>query len=320
MQMKNYTLFCGSLLLFLCHWQGNAQQEATYTLYRYHMNILNPAVTGTQGAPYLNMSLRSQWVGVEDAPETQAISVGLPHKNNKRLGTGFTVVNDKSFVENNTQFFLDFSYHLPLAKERSLFLGLKAGGTTNRLTAASLKTYGSSSADPLFFDNSSFIPNVGVGVYYHSPNYFLSVSMPRLLNTERYDRDNGQLTQATDRPHVYVTTGFTAELDSSWTFNPSVLLGAVAAAPIDFLMDARFTYKENWDIGVHYTNSGGIGGTTAFRLPNGMQFGYAYVTGFQDQVSHFSKGTHELFLKIKLGNGPAEAPEELPEENESNEE
>ena len=318
--MKNTRLFYGTLLLFFCLWQGNAQQEATYTLYRYHMNILNPAVTGTQGAPYLNMSLRSQWAGVEDAPETQAISVGLPHKNNKRLGTGFTVVNDKSFVENHTQFFLDFSYRLPLAQDRTLFLGLKAGGTSNRLTAASLKAYGTPTADPLLYDDSSFIPNVGVGLYYHSSKYFLSLSVPRLLSTERFSGGNGQLTHATDRPHIFVSTGYAFTLNSSWAFNPSILMGAVAGAPVDFLMDARFTFKENWDIGAHYTNSGGIGGTTAFRLPNGMQFGYAYVTGFQDQVSYFSKGTHELFLKIKLGNGPAEAPEELPEENESNEE
>ncbi len=89
-----------------------AQQEVNYTLYRYHLNLINPATTGTQGASFLNTSLRTQWVGIEDAPETQAISIGRPHANN-RLGTGFSVINDRTFVENQTQLFFDFPIVYP---------------------------------------------------------------------------------------------------------------------------------------------------------------------------------------------------------------
>jgi len=63
-------------------------------------------------------------------------------------------------------------------------------------------------------------------------------------------------------------------------------------------------YKATWDIGLQYTRGGGLGGATFFRLNSGTKVGYAYVTSAIDQVSRFSKGTHELVVKFKLGNFP----------------
>ena len=113
-------------LCLLCTTSVLAQQEVNYNMYRYHLNLINPAVTGTQGAAYANFSLRTQWVGIADAPETQAFSAGTPNKR-QRLGTGFSMINDKTFVENQTQLFADFSYRLPLDDERDLYLGPTLG-------------------------------------------------------------------------------------------------------------------------------------------------------------------------------------------------
>ena len=65
--MRTFTLtfwlvFCG-VGATVC-----AQQEVNYALYRYHLNLINPAAAGTQGAPFLNLGIRNQWLGVEDAP------------------------------------------------------------------------------------------------------------------------------------------------------------------------------------------------------------------------------------------------------------
>ena len=190
------------LLCLLCTTSVLAQQEVNYNMYRYHLNLINPAVTGTQGAAYANFSLRTQWVGIADAPETQAFSAGTPNKR-QRLGTGFSVINDKTFVENQTQLFADFSYRLPLDDERDLYLGLKAGGTSIRLHADRLQTYGSTLPDQFLTSQSSFVPNIGVGLYYKSPTYFVSLSIPRLLSTERFRYDDGQVSRATDRPHFW---------------------------------------------------------------------------------------------------------------------
>lgn len=291
------------LLLMLFHSMGWAQQEVNYNLYQYHLNLINPATTGTQGAPFLNMSLRTQWVGLKDAPETQAISYGNPHSNN-RLGTGFSIINDRTFIENQTQLFVDFSYRLQLDNnEQNLFLGLKAGGTSIRLKAQNLETHGSSVEDPLLHDTTSFIPNIGVGVFYKVDRFFLSVSIPRLLQTERYRRENEQATFATDRPHLFISSGYRIPLTSNWDFKPAVLFSYVDAAPIDLLMDASFSYQKKSDFGIQYSLSGGVGGIASLKVSEGFQVGYAYVTSTLDQINRFSYGTHEIVLKIRLNDG-----------------
>lgn len=284
-----------------------AQQEVNYSLYRYHLNLFNPAATGTQGGTYLNMSLRTQWVGVKDAPETQAISMGTPNKRN-RLGTGFSIINDKTFIERQTQLFFDFSYRLPLGEEtENLYLGLKAGGTSIRLFTDRLSNIQQN--DPYLQGNIGFVPNIGVGLYYKTPNFYLSASIPRLLNTERFSNDDGQVSRATDRPHLFASMGFFLPLSQDWDLIPAGMLSYVEAAPVDYVFDLGFSFRQRFDFGAQYTYSGGFGATTSFHLGDGIQFGYAYINSSGDQVNRYSGGTHELVLKFKLGeqNGEREA-------------
>ena len=126
-QMKNfYKTQLLALLLCMACWKATAQQDAFFSLYRHHLNIINPAAAGTQEGNYLNMSLRSQWLGIDGAPETQAISYGMP-TNGNRVGIGFSLINDQTFIEKQTQFYANFSYRLPLSDHLDLFLGLCAG-------------------------------------------------------------------------------------------------------------------------------------------------------------------------------------------------
>lgn len=110
-----------------------SQQDPHVSLYRYHMNMINPAVSGIKNAPFLNMSFRSQWQGFEGAPETQIISFGTPTKG-ERVGLGLNVIHDKTFVEEQTLIFGSFSYRLPLNEELDLFLGIQAGTNGYRST------------------------------------------------------------------------------------------------------------------------------------------------------------------------------------------
>lgn len=284
-----------------------AQQEVNYTLYRYHMNLINPAMTGTQGAPYANIGLRNQWVGVNDAPRSLSLSYSTPHSN-ERLGLGFSIISDKTFVEQQTQLFADFSYRLPLGGEKAIYLGLKAGGTGFRLQAADLSVYSTTLADPNLLNTSSFVPNVGVGAVYYTPQFYLSLSIPRLLSTERFRAENGQQTRPTDRPHFYAATGLRFSLSEQLEFTPAALWSIVPAAPSQFVIDASLCYDKTVDLGVQYIQSGGLGGTLNIDIKNAAQIGYAYTTQWGKQESYFARGTHELLLRIRLGHRLQEIP------------
>lgn len=301
--MKHFYPFLFILLFFFAGMSVQAQQEVNYTLYRYHMNLINPASAGTQGAPYANIGIRNQWLGIDDAPRSFSLSYSSPHKN-ERVGLGFSVISDKTFVEQQTQLFADFSYRLPLGDEKNIFLGLKAGGTSFRLQAADLLTLQSSLSDPNLLNTSSFVPNIGVGVVYHSPGFFVALSIPRLLSTERFREENGQETRPTDRPHFYAATGLRFQLVDRFEFTPSVLYSYVNAAPSQFVVDATFSYDKKFDFGAQYTQRGGIGATMNLNIADDFQLGYAYTTQLGNRENYFSRGTHELLLRIRLGRAP----------------
>lgn len=292
------------MVFFLLHGtELLAQQEVNYTLYRYHMNLINPASAGTQGAPYANIGIRNQWLGIDDAPRSFSLSYSSPHKN-ERVGLGFSVISDKTFVEQQTQLFADFSYRLPMGDQKNVFLGLKAGGTSFRLQAADLVTLQSNLGDPNLINTSSFVPNIGVGAVYHSPGFYLALSIPRLLSTERFREENGQETRPTDRPHFYAATGVRFEVVDRFEFAPSILYSYVNAAPSQFVIDATFSYDKKFDFGAQYTQRGGIGATMNLNIADDFQLGYAYTTQLGNQENFFSRGTHELLLRIRLGRAP----------------
>ena len=88
-----------ALFLGLSMW-ASAQQDPNYTFYRYNMNIYNPAFVGSSEAAEFSLGIRSQWAGIEGAPESQSAIFGMPV--GKNIGLGASILNDKTFSEQQT--------------------------------------------------------------------------------------------------------------------------------------------------------------------------------------------------------------------------
>ena len=95
------------LLLFVLPLFGYGQQESYYSLYRYNMNVINPAFAGADASNMLSFTSRSQWASVQDAPRTLAFAYSSARENN--VGLGLSLVSDKVFVEQQTFAYIDFS-------------------------------------------------------------------------------------------------------------------------------------------------------------------------------------------------------------------
>ena len=76
-----------------------SQQQSYLTLYRYQMNIINPAYAGSRETLSVIGLHRSQWVGLEGGPQTQTLSIHAPLRNEK-VGLGLSVINDELGFEN----------------------------------------------------------------------------------------------------------------------------------------------------------------------------------------------------------------------------
>src|SRR5690606_20033919 len=154
-----------------------AQQEPQYTQYMYNTLTVNPGYTGSVG--YLDAVLqhRSQWVGIDGAPVTQAFSVHSPVYN-KRMGLGLSVVNDRLGPSN--EFYADgnFSYTIPVNYNANIAFGLKAGVRVLNIDWSKGRYY--QEGDPLLNTNinNKFSPAIGAGVYYYTDSWYAGVSVP----------------------------------------------------------------------------------------------------------------------------------------------
>ncbi|WP_435264314.1 type IX secretion system membrane protein PorP/SprF [Tenacibaculum sp. nBUS_03] len=51
-----------------------SQQDPQYTQYMFNTMSVNPAYVGSKGHTMINVLARTQWVGIDGAPDTQTLS------------------------------------------------------------------------------------------------------------------------------------------------------------------------------------------------------------------------------------------------------
>ena len=292
--MKNSIIISAFLLLIMSS-QIQAQQDPYYMLYKYNMNIVNPAYAGSSNFSELSTGFRMQWVGVEDAPKTQFLSYSAPLKRN--LGIGLSVVNDEVFVLKETDITLDLSYHIKLNEDYLLYFGLKGGGSfiTIDLTRANVQN------DPLFTENQSFFnPTMGAGLYLKNEKFYLTLSTPNFLSGERYEKEGNVPVAATDELHLYVGGGYNLELTEKITFMPSIMMRYIDGVENAYDLAGTFDFNQKVQAGINVRLNEAIAIFAMTKVIDQMQFGVAYEKSTEQSRDFTGTGTFEALLRFRF--------------------
>lgn len=283
------------LILVLFSGKLFSQQESFYSLYQYNMQVINPAYAGAEGNETFTLLNRSQWASIENAPKTTAFTYSSARK--RSVGLGISVVSDNVFVEQQTFAYVDFSYKLKMTEASSLYLGLKAGGNFYKSDPMGLMGY-SSANDPAQRVLNQFNPNIGAGAYYQSEKYWVSFSIPRLFNS---NRDSDLVVTAKDRVHTYLGAGMLYPLNDTFSIKPSFMYRKVKGLPGSFDLTGFIAYQNYFELGMSYRSNASTSILAVFNPLNGLKIGYAYETPSEQTLSGISLKTHEIILKINLG-------------------
>jgi type IX secretion system PorP/SprF family membrane protein len=292
--MKKVLLF---ILLF--PWAISAQQDAYLSLYQFNMSLINPAYAGAEGMHVISLNSRNQWSNAEDSPKTTALSYSVA--GGKNVGLGISIVSDQIFIEKQTNITADFSYRLTLANDAALFLGIKAGGNSYSSDPTELRSY-SAALDPAKKPLSRFNPNLGVGFYYQSSNYWFSGAMPRLFNAKRNGGDIE--VQSRDRIHTYLAAGAIFTLNDKFTLKPSLMyrntkgIGAVTDVGING------GYGGIFELGLSVRTGSIFSVQALVNINENFSLGYAYDTYGADQLSGLNLKAHEIAVRFKFGAKP----------------
>lgn len=275
-----------------------AQQDSQYTQYMYNTVSVNPAYAGSRGVTSLFLLHRNQWVGIDGAPVTNVFTINKPISVTK-LGYGISLVNDRIGVSDNATFSADVSYFIATSAKAKLSFGLKTSLNWlsvdySRLTIRDPNDVVLSQQNEI---DKQFSPNVGLGVYWHSPKNYIGISVPNFLETKRYD-DNISST-AKDKMHFYIIAGSVFDLNPDWEFKPALLTKLVQGAPLQVDFSANFLFNQKFTIGASYRWEAAITGLVGFQVNDSWQIGYAY-DAETSQLYNYNSGSHELFLRFEL--------------------
>lgn len=274
-----------------------AQQESMITFYKDHLNLVNPAFVGTEEGTIFQSTIRQQWTGIKDAPSTQAISFMTPL--GKKLALGLSFVHDKVFIEKQSFVTLDLSYNVTLTDELDLYMGIKAGGNNYEVNTTGLETY-NIVGDPSLVPISRFNPNVGVGFYLKHDKFYVSLSTPKMLNTERAKNQDGYATVTTDRVHYYFSGGYNFDVSENVELVPSVMVRYVNGAPFSTDFTATTIINEGFHLGATYRTDKSLAGLAKIKISKKFMLGYAYEYSLRKELLGRANGSNEFYLKFSF--------------------
>jgi len=304
MNIRNKVLILLGGLLLVC---GSvvAQQDAQYTQYMFNTMSVNPAYAGSRGQLSIGALYRSQWVGLDGAPKTQTLNIQSPIRNSK-LGYGVSIVNDEigNGVVQETYFDAVVSYTIDVSAEGKLSFGLKAGGNLLNLDFNKLRNF---DAEPVNSDNieNKFSPNIGVGLYYHSSQFYAGLSAPNLLQTEHFDNSQQAAGSVNflskERINFYFITGYVFDLNGNLKFKPALLTKVVGGAPLQIDMSANFMFNDKFTFGAAYRWDAAVSAMVGFQISDQFMIGLAYDRETTDLGgTQFNDGSFEVLLRYEL--------------------
>ena len=236
---------------------------------------------------------RKQWDGIEGAPSTAAFSAHAPFTGGRNaMGVIFT--GDEIGKVKTSTIDLMYAYHINVGQSSKLSLGLQG-----RIEQAKIRW---TDADPLDLidvaipntNESSFAPNFGVGAYYYASNYFIGLSVPRLLKNALF-LDRSEKVEKEVFMTYYLNAGTIAKLTPKLKLMPSFLVSYNANAPVDIDLNANFLIMDKIIAGLSYRLADSVDGLIGFQFSNGMRLGMS-MDFTTSELEKFTNGSFEIMM------------------------
>jgi type IX secretion system PorP/SprF family membrane protein len=273
---------------------SHAQQDAQFTQYMYNTINVNPAYAGSRGALSIFALHRTQWVGLDGAPVTNAVSINTP-LNGSNLGLGVSVINDRIGPTDENTISADLSYTIPTSETYKLSFGLK--GTANLFDLDSSLLTPEEAGDPTLQNYSKFSPNIGAGLYLHSDKAYVGFSVPNFIETNRFSDNDVKIFK--EKVNYYLIGGYVFDITSNVKFKPAFISKVVEGSPLQIDVSGNFMFNNKFVVGAAYRWSAALSAMVGFQVSDALFIGY----GFDNETTNlknYNSGSHEIFLRYEI--------------------
>jgi type IX secretion system PorP/SprF family membrane protein len=295
MRGRKHILLFFLLLLTL---QTMGQLDPIFTQYMFNTQAINPAYAGMwQKVGFLAL-VRKQFAGINNSPSTQMISFHTPMQD-ETVGIGLNIINDRYAREERLSVFGDYAFEVLVNPITYLRFGLKFGfmNYQNPLTKYQLID---DQLDPAFQEDIDlqFLPNFGVGAFLYSDNYYVSLSLPKLIENSFATNRNNYSSLAEVR-HLYLSAGYVFNLGTYAKFKPTVMFRGTYGAPLQFDLSANFLLNEKLWLGGMLRTRDAACFVLQWIFDNNIRIGYAMDVTFREIFKH-QGGTYEFTLSYDV--------------------
>ena len=318
MKMKKIIRY--TFLLVIMHTYGQELNLPVFTQYLSDNDFsLSPTYAGIGDYIKVRANGLTQWVGIKDAPDNQALYADF--RIFDRSGVGLTMFNDKNGNTIQKGFKISFAHHLILnyPTKQYLSFGLSYNINTFRIDINNFNpNFETPIIDPFVTDDRSITNhNFDVGALYRYGGYYFSFNASNIL-AKKTDEFTGIEPNQLLNYQVYTGLVIKSKKNKKVEFEPSLyyqLFGSDLRSSTDLNFKFR-KYNRDGDyyfIGASYRflndqflkplNIGPMAGITKSKF----YFGYSYQLTMND-LSSFNTGTHSITVGINFLQGISNCP------------
>lgn len=332
--MKKFKLL---IVLVLLLNSAFAQQKPYYTQYILNNYILNPAFTGIENYVDVKMSYRKQWTDIPGAPQTSYLTMHgalnktdykvtptsfVPQGENARgntyqednvaaephHGIGMMMINDKTGYISRFSMYASYAYHKSMSVNSNLSVGFFAGFSNVSIDRSKIEWGTLDPNDPAIgYSNGElkkFTPELGAGLLYYSPTYFVGVSVLNIVPGKvKFSKDAAYGSYF--RPHYFASAGLRLPISDGMHVLPSIALQFITPEPMQIHANLKFQYEDKLWFGGSYRYTDKLGGFAAMagiNVLNAFNVGYAYDFASNTRLRTYQGNTHEIIIGFLLGN------------------
>ena len=298
MSVKRLVLLLGAMVCGVIAVQ--AQFDPQIGQYMFLPPAYNPAAAGDDDLMKVAGMHRMQFTGIKNAPMTTYFSFASPFVIGKtKHAAGVRFLNDRFGLFSNQALHAQYAYRLKLGNGY-LAIGADLGFVNisfanDSVNLSKLNADYFSSSDPALptgQGGNGMTFDLGLGIWYSAPTWWVSASMSHLTYPTLHWSDESDFHL---KGTMYLAGGYNWRLrNKNWVLKPSMLvMSDFREWDINIAMIAEL--KDRYRFGASYRILGNVGLILGMDIIAGLQIGYTYELP-TSKLIYESYGSHELYL------------------------
>ncbi len=266
----------------------------------YMPTAYNPAAAGEDDLMKVAGMHRMQFTGIKNAPMTTYFSFSSPFVLGKtKHAAGVRFMNDRFGLFSNQALHAQYAYRQRLGKGHLAvgvdlgFVNISFAHDSVNLDRLSADYFTSSDpALPKGQGGNGMTFDMGVGIWYSAPSFWVSASMSHLTYPTLHWSDESDFHL---KGTMYVAGGYNWRLkNKNWVLKPfAMVMSDFRSWDVNIAMTAEL--KERYRFGLSYRILGNVGILLGMDIISGLQIGYTYELPTSKLILE-SYGSHELYL------------------------